>query len=182
MPTNDHRITIEGLNFRRYISHRRIQKRLTDLAHWVDHSYAADEPLVLLAVLSGSFRIAADLVTKLRRPVFIEFIRAKSYDGLNSSGEVSWQLPAQLDLAGKHVLVIEDIIDSGLTMHELILKLNSIHCLSIKVATLLLKKDCLKHAVPEDWVGFYIPDLFVIGYGLGLNGRARELNAVYPLA
>lgn len=181
MPTNDHRITIEGLNFRRYISHRRIQKRLADLAYWVDHSYAADETLVLLAVLSGSFRIVADLVTKLKRPVIVEFIRAKSYDGLKTSGVVEWQLPPQLDLSGKHVLVLEDIIDSGLTMHELIHKLNDMQCLSIKVATLLLKKDSLKHPVPEDWVGFYIPDLFVIGYGLDLNGRARELNDIYQL-
>lgn len=182
MPKTEELIHLENLHFRRYISHRRIQSRLSKLAQWIYDTYADNEPLVLLAVLNGSFRIVADLVTKIHRPVQVEFIRAKSYHGLRSAGQIEWQISPRLDLRDKHVLVIEDIIDSGLTMYELIQKLQAMHCRSTRVATLLLKKDSLKYPVPEDWVGFYIPDLFVIGYGLDLNGKARELNDIYQLA
>lgn len=181
-PKIDPVIELEDLRFRRYISQRRIQRRLTHLAHWVENTYPEDQPLVLLAVLNGSFRIVADLVTKLNRPVVVEFIKAKSYAGTTSAGQVEWQISAHLDLSEKHVLVIEDIIDSGLTMRDLIIKLQGMGCLSVRVATLLLKKDSLKYQVPQDWVGFNIPDLFVIGYGLDLNGKARELNDIYQLA
>ena len=151
-----------------------IRERIAELGAKITTDYADLSEIVLLCVLKGGFIFTADLVRHIGRPCRIEFLRASSY-GLHrtSSGKVT--LEGDIDISGEHVLLIEDIVDTGLTISRITDELRKLAPASLKICCLLDKPSARKVPVDIDYIGFTIPDLFVVGYGLDAAERYREL-------
>lgn len=158
-----------------------IQKRVCDLASKISASYPSDETLIILVVLNGALVFAADLIRHIQLPTEIESIRIKSYVGDQSSGIVKLLSPLPDLLINRHVLVVEDIVDSGRSITFLSAKLKEHGVKSVRVCTLLNKPD--EHVVPiePDYVGFDIGKNFVVGYGLDLDGKYRNLPHIVEI-
>jgi hypoxanthine phosphoribosyltransferase len=135
-----------------------------------------DEELVVICVLKGAFVFCSDLIKKINRPISLEFISLSSYgDSTNSSGNVRLEMDITANIEGKNVLIVEDIVDTGLTIKTLMDIMAVRKPKTVKLASLLFKPVKLKHSVKIDYLGFEIEDKFVIGYGLDYAGRYREL-------
>ncbi|MBC7714947.1 MAG: hypoxanthine phosphoribosyltransferase [Rhizobacter sp.] len=157
-----------------FLSEDKIQSRVKELAAMINRDYAGQE-VVLVCVLNGSFIFCADLVRHINVPVQIEMVSLSSYEGTESTGQVSFRLDVKQSLVGKNVILVEDIVDTGLTISFLLKHFKLKNVKSLKLCSLLLKRARLKIEVPVDYLGFDIEDKFVIGYGLDYDGRYREL-------
>lgn len=157
-----------------FISEAKIKGRVKELAAMINKDYAGQE-VIIVGVLNGSFIFCADLFRQLTIPCQIEFVSVSSYEGTESSGEVSFRLDVKQSLVGKNVILVEDIVDTGLTISFLLKHMKLKNLKSLKLCSLLLKRARLKVEVPIDYLGFDIEDKFVIGYGLDFDGRYREL-------
>lgn len=161
-----------------------ISRRVDELAHQINEAYADIEGrLILVGVLKGSFILTADLCRKLTVPHVVDFIALSSYQGDRTSGNVRLLMDTRENMEGKHVLIIEDILDSGYTLDYLIRNFNARKPASVKTLVLLDKPD--RHTVPVEinYMGFTIPDVWVVGYGLDYNERYRTLPYIaemYP--
>jgi hypoxanthine phosphoribosyltransferase len=162
-------------SFEVLISSEDIHRRVVELARQISADYG-DRPVVLVGVLKGSFMFMADLVRHITCPVRLEFIGTKSYNGASSSGEV--QLTKDLDkpIQGEDVLLVEDIVDTGLTLNYLHHLLAQRGPLSVRTAAFLDKPSRRKIKVQADYVGFVIEDRFVVGYGLDFDQKYRNLR------
>lgn len=158
-----------------YISTEDLEKRIKELAAQITKDFNGEE-VVVVAVLNGAFMFVADLIRAMDLPVVMDFVKASSYgDSTESSGEVKITLDLAKDIAGKNVLVVEDIVDTGLTLTGLMEDFRQRDPKTLKLASLLFKPSRCKHKVTIDYLGFEIEDKFVIGYGLDYAGRYREL-------
>ncbi len=162
-----------------YLSQQKIEKRVSELGEQITKDYQGDE-LLVIGILKGGFVFCADLVRKIENDnIKVEFLSASSYgDGMTSSGNVSLRLDLSEDIESKHVLLVEDIIDTGLTLSKIIKTLKVRNPKSIKLASLLLKPDCLKAQLDIHYLGFEIENKFVVGYGLDYAGNYRQLPYV----
>lgn len=158
-----------------------IQTRLTELARRIETDYEGRD-LLLVGVLKGAIMVMADLSRALDRHVEIDWMAISSYAGTKSSGVVRILKDLDTDLAGRHVLVVEDIIDTGLTLSWLIANLKSRGPASVEIATLLRKPEALEMPVDVKYVGFDIPNAFVVGYGLDFSEKYRNLRSIGTLA
>jgi hypoxanthine phosphoribosyltransferase len=165
------------------ISSARIARRVRQLGRKISETYAdIDTPLVIVVILKGATVFAADLLRSLSIPAELEFVRASSYHGgTTSSGRV--QLAHMVDgtLVGRHVLLVEDIVDSGLTVSAIAKRVKRMGPASLRIAALLDRPARRVVEVKIDFCGFVIPDRFVIGYGLDYAGLYRELPHIYSL-
>jgi hypoxanthine phosphoribosyltransferase len=158
------------------ISAERIAARVAELGREISGDLAGISELMVVCVLKGAFIFTADLVRQLSVPCRIEFIRASSYGGGRvSSGQVTLELEEIADLEARHVLLVEDIIDTGVTLSRILDELRSHNPASLRVCALLDKPSARKAPIEANYTGFAIPNHFVIGYGLDLDGRHREL-------
>jgi hypoxanthine phosphoribosyltransferase len=164
------------------VSEDQIRDKIDGLAKQVAADYGAAESVLLVGVLKGAVMFMADFARALGRygpPVEMEFMAVSSYgQGTTSSGVVRILKDLDSDIAGRHVIVVEDIVDSGLTLSWLMKYLQSRSAASVEVVALLRKPDAVKVAVPVKYVGFDIPNEFVVGYGLDFNERYREVPYV----
>ncbi|NTV01777.1 MAG: hypoxanthine phosphoribosyltransferase [Chlorobiaceae bacterium] len=159
---------------RELISADSIRNRVAELGAAITAEYAEVPEIVVLCVLKGGVIFTADLIRNIGRPCRLEFIRASSYGGRrSSSGSVS--LEYDINIAGSHVLMVEDIVDTGLTVSRITAELRRLAPASLKICSLLDKPSCRKISACIDFTGFTIPDLFVVGYGLDEGERYREL-------
>ncbi len=166
---------LSPLKLSKYIDEKKISERVVEMAKEIGKS-AGKEPLVCVCVLKGSFVFYADLIRAMQVDVICDFLGVSSYNGgMQSSGEVKMTLDLTTSIEGKNVLIIEDIIDTGLTMEFLKKTLNLRKPKSLKTAALLLKPDSLKVDAKVDYVGFKIQNDFVVGYGLDYQGYYRNL-------
>jgi hypoxanthine phosphoribosyltransferase len=166
------------------ISSERISRRVHQLGREISEVYASIEtPLVLVAILKGATVFSADLLRSLSIPAELEFVRAASYGaGTASSGRVKIAHMVEGSLASRHVLLVEDIVDSGRTIDTILRRFRKLKPASLRVAALLDRPARREIDVPLDFVGFVIPDRFVIGYGLDYAGLYRELPGIYALS
>jgi hypoxanthine phosphoribosyltransferase len=164
------------------ITTEQIQERLDELAREIGPHFR-DRPLTIVGVLTGSLMFLADFVRRLDMPLRIGLIQASSYRG-TTSGQLTIGAELLADVRGRHVLLLDDVLDSGQTLAHLVKHLQDQGALSVKVGVLLRKQGRQVHSVAVDFVGFEIPDEFVVGYGLDFNDEYRQLPyiAVLPKA
>ncbi len=173
------KIIVHQKEFALFLDDEAIAKRIRLMAIQLNVDYENRCP-VFLGVLNGSFLFMADLIKEIDLSCEVEFIKVTSYQGLNSSGEIKDTLGLPLNLADRDVIIVEDIIDSGLTMKYILEKVNAQKPASISVCTLLFKPAALKEELAElSYVGFEIPNEFVVGYGLDYDGFGRNLKHIY---
>jgi hypoxanthine phosphoribosyltransferase len=159
-----------------------IQQRLAELAAEVERDYAGKE-LLIVGVLKGAVMVMADLARTFARHVEMDWMAVSSYgSGTKSSGVVRILKDLDTDISGRHVLIVEDIIDTGLTLSWLVSNLNSRGPASVEICTLLRKPDALQMTVDVKYVGYDIPNAFVVGYGLDFDERYRNLRCIGTLA
>ncbi|MCM1137695.1 MAG: hypoxanthine phosphoribosyltransferase [Duncaniella sp.] len=170
----------QGMKFRPYIESERIQARVKEIGQQITRDYEGKTPL-FICVLNGATPFAMDLFRATDIDAEVTFIRLKSYEGTGSTGKVKKIMGLGEDIKGRDVVLVEDIIDTGNTMAKLIDDLREMEPASIKIATLLFKPEALQADVHADYVGFEIPKKFIIGYGLDIDGLARNLNDIYIL-
>lgn len=162
------------------LSANEIAQSIGNLAVQISMKYAEKDPLCI-AVLNGAFIFAADLVRSLSFDPEIAFIKVASYQKMQSTGEINEIIGLDTDLTGRNVIVIEDIVDTGHTIAYLQRLLQNRGAASISFAALLLKTEAYQYDIPIDYVGFRIPNKFVIGYGLDYDGHGRGLDSIYVL-
>lgn len=173
-------VTIGSLDFVVYLSAREIQNRVRTTAQKIEAEYARKNPLFLI-VLNGAFMFAADLIRNLDVACDVAFVKISSYKGLVSTGELTVSMIDEEVVKGRHVVIVEDIIDSGLTMNKYVPQLKSLGPQSVSICSLLKKKDAMKYPVEADYICFEIADKFVVGYGLDFDGAGRNLPHIYQL-
>lgn len=174
-------VTYEGLTFEPYISKKEIATRVDEIGQDIVRDCAGKMPL-FVCVLNGAFPFASDLFRAVDDPdAEITFIRLKSYEGTSTTGAVKEVIGLHENIEGRTVIIVEDIIDTGNTIYRLVNDLRQKNPADIKVATLLFKPDALARNIKPDYVGFEIPTKFIIGYGLDINDKARNLNDIYIL-
>jgi len=173
-------IKVHDKTFDIYLSEAQIQQRVKEIAETINKDYEGKRPLII-AILNGSFMFAADLFKHLTISTEISFIKLASYRGMKSTGNVVTSIGLDAELFGKDVIIIEDIVDTGKTLYNFLPKLKDHHPASLKIAALLHKPDATKFPLHLDYVGFSIPDKFVIGYGLDYDGMGRNLKEIYQV-
>lgn len=160
------------------ITEEQIQNRIKRMASMIDDHYLYEKQITVIGTLTGSIFFLTDLTRLLHTPLEIEFIKVKSYNGTKQTIP-RWDLDLlECDIHSKHILLLDDVLDTGITLHLLISHLQTFFPQSIRVAT-LLKKPKQKQQVKVDFVGFHIPDIFVYGYGLDNNGLYRNLPYIF---
>ncbi len=174
-------IELHGLQFEPFISREEIAARVAAIGAALAERFEGGRPPVFVSILSGSFVFASDLIRAVDGDLEITFVKLASYSGTSSTGEIQTVMGLQSDLAGRDVVVIEDIVDTGRTLHFFLQKLNEKQPASVTVAALLVKPDALKFDVKIEHVGFEIPDKFVVGYGLDYDGLGRNLPDIFRL-
>lgn len=171
-------ISYNGLTFRPYITADAISRRVDQIANAITDECRTGVPLIV-CVLNGAFPFASDLFRRLGIDAEITFIRLKSYQGTSSTGTVKEVVGLTENIEGRDVIIVEDIIDTGRTIAGLVADLRKRNPASVKVATLLFKPETCTASVAPDYVGFTIPPKFIIGYGLDIDGLARNLPDIW---
>ncbi len=172
---------IKDRDFDEFISEKAIQERVLELAQQIGRDYA-DEPPVLVAVLNGAFVFMADLVRHISVPSEVTFIKVKSYQSMQSTGQHKEFIGLEVPIRDRDVIIVEDIVDSGNTIRYLSQQFGDQAPRSIAVATLLFKPQALVHDVKLKYVGFEISNDFVVGYGLDYDGLGRNLRSIHKVA
>jgi hypoxanthine phosphoribosyltransferase len=173
-------VCIHDKTFVPFIAKEKIQTRITELAQHIDEDYRELRPL-FIAVLNGSFVFAADLFRALTIEAEISFIKLASYKGTSSTGNVVTAIGMEESLHNRHVVLLEDIVDTGKTLHSFIPEIVSRQPASFRIAALLCKPTALQYDIKTDYCGFEIADKFVVGYGLDYDGLGRNLPELYEL-
>ncbi len=166
--------------FKPYISEKAIRDKVVELAAALDHDYKDKNP-IFIAILNGAFIFAADLFKSLTIDAEISFIKLASYKGMKSSGQVITAIGLDIEIFDRHVVILEDIVDTGKTLNEFLPQLWHQQPASLKIVALLHKPDATVYPLKVDYTGFEIPDKFVVGYGLDYNGRGRNTASIYQL-
>lgn len=173
-------IKIKDKEFVPMISEAEIKERVKAVAQQISKDMEGKNPL-LLAVLNGSFVFAADLMREITIPCEISFVKLASYQGTTSTGKVKDVIGINEDLSGRTIIIVEDIVESGLTMKRMIESIGTRNPESVNICTLLLKPDRLKTDLDIKYVAFSIPNDFILGYGLDYDQQARGLKDIYVL-
>ncbi|UYZ65171.1 hypoxanthine phosphoribosyltransferase [Hymenobacter weizhouensis] len=175
---NPDHISLHNKQFASYLPAAQLAAAVREVGTRLNHDYAG-QTLLFVVVLNGSFMFAADLLKHISLPCEVCFIRVASYQGTSSTGQVQEVLGLTEELAGRHVVIVEDIVDTGHTMHQLLGQLSQHQPASLEVATLFLKPECLQHELSIRYVGLRIPNDFIVGYGLDYDGLGRNYPDVY---
>ena len=171
---------IKDKEFDIYLNTSQIEERISQLGHQISNDYAHCTPL-FVGILNGVFMFASQLFKNLSIQAEISFIKLSSYKKLNSSGQVTQLLGLNETLFQRDVIILEDIVDTGTTMVQMLTAMDELGPKSVEIATLLFKPDALVEKLDLKYVGFEIPDRFVVGYGLDYAGLGRNLPDIYQL-
>ena len=174
-------IKVHDKQFGTYLSEEVILQKVKELAAAINKDYQDKRPL-FVAILNGSFMFASDLFKQLTIDAEICFIKLASYKGTRSTGQVITAIGLDHDLYNRHVVIIEDIVDTGKTLNEFLPQLHHQNPASLKIVALLHKPEATKYPLTIDYTGFVIPNKFVVGYGLDYDGLGRNLKEIYQLA
>jgi hypoxanthine phosphoribosyltransferase len=173
-------IVILDKKFREMIPGDVIAKRIDELAEVINRDYK-DKEVVFLGILNGAFLFAAELFKRLNIKAQISFVKLASYEGTKTSGSIKELIGWNEDIKHKNIIIVEDIVDTGHTLERIAGELSIRKVAGFKVATLLFKPESYKKKIPVDYIGFVIPNDFVVGFGLDYDGYGRNLPSVYTL-
>ena len=173
-------IKVHDKYFVPYMTEVTVLERIAQLAEQIDKDYAGKKPL-FIAILNGSFMFASDLFKYISIEAEICFIKLASYKGTKSTGHVITAIGLDTDIVDRHIVVLEDIIDTGKTMSEFLPQLQNQQPASLKIAALLHKPEATAYPITIDYLGFSVPDKFLLGYGLDYDGLGRNLKEIYQL-
>jgi hypoxanthine phosphoribosyltransferase len=173
-------VRLNDKTFRLYKSENEILSAVRQVAHQINEDYIGKRPL-LIPVLNGSFMFASDLIKELMLDCELCFIKAASYAGTSSTGAVNTIIGLNQEVEGRHVIIIEDIVDTGNTLAKILPIFYEQNPASLKVASLLYKPMALKNDLKIDYVGMEIPNEFIVGYGLDYDGLGRNLRDIYQV-
>ncbi|MCF0184551.1 MAG: hypoxanthine phosphoribosyltransferase [Bacteroidaceae bacterium] len=173
-------ITIKDKNFAVSIPEKEILRQVARVAAEINRDYEGETP-VFLAVLNGAFLFAADLLREIKLPCEIHFVKLTSYQGLHSTGTIKEVIGLATDITNRPVIIIEDIVDSGMTMAHILNTLRTHNPKSIDICTLLLKPGALKVQLDIRYCALEIPNDFIVGYGLDYDGLGRNTRDIYTL-
>ncbi len=173
-------ILLNDKEFTPYLTVAQIDEQIQRLGVELSKDYEGKRPL-FIAILNGSFMFASDLFKALTIECEICFIKLASYKGTKSTGQVITSIGLDATLTDRHVIIIEDIVDTGKTLHEFLPQLANQQPASLKIAALLHKPDALAFPVKIDYLGFNVPNKFLLGYGLDYDGYGRNLKEIYKL-
>ena len=173
-------IQIKDKQFKTFIPEADILKEVARVADEINRDLADDNPL-FISVLNGSFMFASDLMKYLVIPCEISFVKLASYEGTSSTGKVKELVGLNEDITGRTVVIVEDIVDTGLTMQRLLETLQALRPKEIRIATLLVKPDKLKVDLDIHYVAMRIPNDFIVGYGLDYEGFGRNYRDIYSV-
>ncbi|SFV33144.1 hypoxanthine phosphoribosyltransferase [Thermoflavifilum thermophilum] len=175
-----HSIQVHDKIFVPYLSQQQIQQRIAEMAQRLNQDLAHERPL-FLAILNGAFMFAADLFRQLTIEAEISFIKLVSYKGTRSTGHVITSIGLDEDLYNRTVVILEDIVDTGKTLHEFLPQIHHQHPRKLLITALLSKPDAREFPVTIDYLGFSVPNRFLLGYGLDYDGLGRNLPEIYQL-
>ena len=173
-------IQIKDKKFRPSITEAEILRQVKVVADRINHDFKDKNPL-FLAVLNGAFVFAADLMREITIPCEISFVKLASYQGTTSTGTIREVIGINEDLTGRDIIIVEDIVDTGLTIKRMMESLGTRNPKSVHVCTLLLKPEKLQEDIDIEYVAFRIPNEFILGYGLDYDQQARNLRDIYTI-
>lgn len=173
-------VKINDKEFELFLTHDVIEKAIDEVAKKLNHDLAEKDPL-FICVLNGSFMYASELMKRVNIPSEISFVRMSSYQGTASTGKIKEIYGLEEDIKGRTVVIVEDIVDTGHTMSQMIDQLTCDEPKEILVTTLLLKPDALKEKIRLDYVALEIPNDFIVGFGLDYDGYGRNLPDIYKI-
>ena len=173
-------IKVHDKEFVPYLTSNEIAQQVVRVASEINRDYEGKKPL-FIAILNGAFIFAADLFKHITLESEICFIKLASYKGVKSTGKVITAIGLDVDLYNREVIIVEDIVDTGKTLAQFLPQLEHHHPASLKIASLLHKPDAMIHPIKIDYLGFTIPNKFVIGYGLDYDGLGRNIKEIYQL-
>lgn len=173
-------VKIKDKTFETSISEADIKTRIKEVAARINKDMADKNPL-FLGVLNGAFIFAADLMREVTIPCEISFVKLASYQGITSTGKVHEVLGINEDLTGRHIIVVEDIVDTGRTMKQMIESLGTRNPASVSICSLFVKPDKLEEDINIKYPCFSIPNDFIVGYGLDYDQQGRNLKEIYTL-
>jgi hypoxanthine phosphoribosyltransferase len=174
-------VNIHDKTFELYIPYEKIRSVIEEMAEKMNTDFAEKDPL-FVCILNGSFMFAAELFKRIDlMKAQITFVKLASYNGDKTSGEVKQLIGFNENVAGRTVVILEDIVDTGITLDNILEQLKMLKPAEIKVATLLLKPDALQKEIQLDYIGLEIPNDFIVGYGLDYNGLGRNLIDIYSV-
>jgi hypoxanthine phosphoribosyltransferase len=173
-------LRIHDKEFEPYLTASQIADKIEEMAASINKDYAGKKPL-FIAILNGSFIFAADLFKSISIEAEICFIKLASYKGTKSSGQVITAIGLDTDIIGRHLIILEDIVDTGKTLSAFLPQLEHQQPASLAIAALLHKPEATVYPVKIDYTGFSIPDKFVLGYGLDYDGLGRNIKEIYQL-
>lgn len=173
-------IILHNKSFEIYLPEKQILQAIAQVANRLNADYQDKQPLFLV-VLNGAFMFAADLMKEINVPCEISFIRVSSYQNMHSTGQVSEVLGLKEEIKDRHLIIVEDIVDTGNTILALLQHLKTKEPASVEVASLLLKPESLQQPLQVKYIGQSVPNDFVVGYGLDYNGLGRNLRHIYKV-
>ncbi len=171
-------IQLGDLHFAPYIHQSAITEKVKTIAQQINTDYRGKE-IVLVGVLKGAFVFMNKLIQYIDLKMEVEFIRVSSYQGTASTGEMNLSMDYPSSIKGRHIIVVEDIVDTGLTAQYLLDRAATFEPASTRMASLFIKPDSIQTDIEIDYVGFEIPDHFIVGYGMDYDEKGRELSMVY---
>ena len=174
-------IRVHDKTFRPYLTTAALDTAIKRVASEINRDYAGKRPL-FIAILNGSFMFASDLFKELTIDAELSFIKLASYKGMKSSGHIVTAIGLDIELFGRDVIIVEDIVDTGKTLFEFLPQLHHQQPASLKIAALLHKPEATRHPIEIDYLGFSVPNVFLLGYGLDYDGLGRNLKEIYQLA
>ncbi|GAA4113422.1 hypothetical protein GCM10022393_12420 [Aquimarina addita] len=173
-------VTLHDLQFTPYIAEEKITKAIDVMCDQLNQDFVDQVPL-FLGVLNGAFMFASEVIKRFDHPCEVSFVKLASYTGTRTTNQVQELIGLQEDISGRTVVVLEDIVDTGTTITELIKLLQQKGCQDIRIATLFFKPEVYNKQIIIDYIGIEIPNQFIVGYGLDYNGLGRNLTEVYQL-
>lgn len=174
-------IQVDDKTFKLYLSAQEITKRVSEMAQELSQELAEANNLLFVGMLSGSFIFVADFVRAYGKPAEVQFVKCSSYQGTQSTGCLKEELSLGVDVKDRIVVILEDIIETGLTMQQFVERIKKGQPACIKVVSLFYKPQLNKSTIAPDKVGFSIPNDFIVGYGLDYNQQGRNLADVYSV-